>query len=231
MIAHRNGVVLVQRRDGIVDVDVFNPLIGFCAIHGELHDSQKEAPDEQVLFTARHLDVVNGLRGFSRMNVTREADSPVAVVDTEIEIGVAVQEGADAGFHLQGFQPRKKTGSSIHFQHSRAVAVQIVIPGKQVFGERVEVERIPCIALLANVLKGHRKARLARTVVSVKQDEFLFSQLVAQVPGQRGKISKGFGGGHDPAPLRSLILLSSAFSSASSCSSAACASWALRRWS
>ena len=58
MIAHCNGVLFIQRADRIVDIDVFNPFIGFRAIHSKLHDCQKEAPDKKVFFTTRYFDIV-----------------------------------------------------------------------------------------------------------------------------------------------------------------------------
>ncbi len=47
-----NRVVVVQRRDRVVDVEVLLPLIGFMPIQHPFADGHKNAPDEDVLFAA-----------------------------------------------------------------------------------------------------------------------------------------------------------------------------------
>ena len=52
-----------------------------------------------------------------------------------------------------------------------AVAIEVVVPGEQVFGERIEVKRVGLGRLLSNVLEGRRQSRLSRAVVGVEENE------------------------------------------------------------
>lgn len=75
------------------------------------------------------------------------------------------------------FDARKKARGSIEFQYALAVAYQIVVPGEQVFGEGVEIERIILTALLASILELHREAGFTRAVIGIEQNVFIFWQV------------------------------------------------------
>ena len=59
MTAHDDGVVFIERRDRIVDVDMFDPLVRLGPVERELEYRKEEAPDEDVLLSARNLDAVH----------------------------------------------------------------------------------------------------------------------------------------------------------------------------
>src|SRR5882762_7113286 len=47
---HSDGIVFVQRRNRIVNVDIFHPVIGiYCFIHCDFNNGEEEAPNENVL--------------------------------------------------------------------------------------------------------------------------------------------------------------------------------------
>ena len=54
---HRNRIVIIQRGDGVVDIEIFVSLIRIVAIKHPLADGHEEAPDEDVLLAARDLDI------------------------------------------------------------------------------------------------------------------------------------------------------------------------------
>src|SRR5665811_921801 len=200
-----DGVLLVQRRDRVIDVNVFHPVVRLRPVESELHDGQEEAPDEDVLLAARDLDAVLGPVALAVGNLTREDHFPLVGVDAKVESRVSVEQAADAVVHLQLAQPGKESGIGVDLQGALAVALQVVVPREQVFGEGVEVERIAFIFIfrvLAKVLELRGQARLAHTVVGVEQDELLVLQYFAQVLGQRGQVVEGYRFSHGLLLLR-----------------------------
>ena len=119
IVADGDGVVFIQRRNRVINIDVFHPLVGVGTIQGELSDGEKEAPDKQVLFAARHLDIVNG----RAIDLAGEANQPFVVVNDEVKVRVTLQERPDAIIHFQFVQAGKKTGLGIKSQITLAVAV------------------------------------------------------------------------------------------------------------
>ena len=111
------------------------------AVDHPFADRHEQAPDEDVLFAARHLDVL-GI-------AFAERDRPVAVVDVEIKIGIAPQVGLDIFFQRQLLDARKEPRCGIDTQHPLAVVVQVVVPMEQVFGKGVEIQRIGIATVLA----------------------------------------------------------------------------------
>ena len=142
IVADGDGVIFIQRRNRVVDIDVFHPLIGFVTIQRKLRNGEKEAPDEDILFAARHLDVVDVSLRAHVSDLAGKADLPSVVVDVEIEVGVACKKGRMRLSISSSVKPGEKAGLGIIFKHTLAVAFQIIIPMKQVFGEGVEVERV-----------------------------------------------------------------------------------------
>lgn len=51
MADYSDCVVVIQRGDGVVDIDIFDPAIGLLLIHGQLGDGEKETPDKDILST------------------------------------------------------------------------------------------------------------------------------------------------------------------------------------
>src|SRR5690606_23023201 len=78
-------------------------------------------------------------------------------------------------------------GLGVDFQHALAVVLQVVVPRKQIFRERVEVERVALITVFPKVLELGGKARFPGAVVGIEKNVFLVLQLIAEVPCQRGQ--------------------------------------------
>ncbi len=85
MIADSNGVMLIKRRYRIIDIDKFDPVVGFGAVHRELDYGKEEAPDEDVLFSARHFYVLIWCVR------SKKSYDPLVCVDPEIEIDIPLQ--------------------------------------------------------------------------------------------------------------------------------------------
>src|SRR5690606_27276574 len=98
-----------------------------------------------------------------------------------------VQQRADAVVHLHLAQAGEEPGRGVDLQHALAVVLQVVVPRKQIFRERVEVERVALIAAFPEVLELGGKARLPGAVVGINKDVFLVLQLIAEVLRQRGQ--------------------------------------------
>lgn len=65
-----------------------------------------------------------------------------------------------------------------------SVALQVVVPGEQVFSEGVEVERVALLLIfrvLTEVFKLRRQACFAHAVVGVEQDTFFVLQVITKV--------------------------------------------------
>src|ERR1035441_5776571 len=88
IVADGDGVVFIQRRNRVINVDVFHPFVGVSTIQGELSDGEKEAPDKQVFFAPRYLDIVNG----RPTDLAGEANQPFVVINDEVKIRVTLQE-------------------------------------------------------------------------------------------------------------------------------------------
>ena len=75
---------------------------------------------------------------------------------------------------------------------------------EQIFSEGIEVERVARLfvplALLADLLEGHRQPRLAGTVVAVEQDGLLLFQHLPKMRSQRGQVDENLTRRHSTAP-------------------------------
>lgn len=82
-----NGVVVVERRDWIVDIEELHPGIRRVTVDRALAQGHEQAPDKEVLFAARDFDV--------RVVALAERDGPLGVIDVEVQIGIAAEVGLD----------------------------------------------------------------------------------------------------------------------------------------
>jgi len=117
-----------------------------------------------------------------------ERDLPVGVVDIKVEVGIAIEEAGNRLVQGKVFQTIEETRVWVELEMPDGVAIQIVIPGEQIFGVGVEIERIgiTVVLSLASILELHGKPRLARTVVGVEQDEVRGLRRVVQIVAQPG---------------------------------------------
>ena len=103
---------------------------GSIVIERELDDGKEEAPDEDVLFATGNFDGLNaagfvlvfaltlprvctvnpvaGAAGLLHPELSTEDYLPGCGVDPEFEVGVAVEQGADATFHLHRLEAREE---------------------------------------------------------------------------------------------------------------------------
>src|SRR5690606_18707659 len=101
--------------------------------------------------------------------------------------------------HFGLAQTGEEPGLGVDLQYALAVVLQVVVPRKQIFRERVEVERVALVAAFPKVLELDGKARLPSAVVGIEKDVFLVLQLIAEVSRQRGKALERFCA-HDSNP-------------------------------
>ena len=131
---HSDRVVVIERGDGVIDVEEFVRLVGDVAVEHPLANRHEEAPDEDVLLATGDFDV---LRLFFA-----EGHFPFGVVDIEVKIRVAIEVACDGFVQREVFQAVEEGGVRIELEIAGGVSIQIVFPGEQVFGESVEVEGI-----------------------------------------------------------------------------------------
>ena len=203
---------------------------GSIVIERELDDGKEEAPDEDVLFATgdfdgllavgfvlvlartlprvRTADLVAGRAVLLHPELSGEDHLPGGGVNPELEVGVAVEQGADAIVHLHRLEAREEARIRVERQLPLAVIREIVVPHEQVLGEGVEVE---CVALFglaigvddfAEALEGRGQPCLARSVVGVKQDELLVLQLLPQVCGEGVEVRERRCVSHDSLPVQ-----------------------------
>ena len=200
---------------------MLDPLVRLDPVKRELEDREEEAPDEDVLLAARNLDAVHlvgprvvphaaqYLAGEGHLGAGDVA-SPLIEreVDLEVEVRVAVEQGADAIVHLHRLEAREEARIRVERQLPLAVIREIVVPHEQVLGEGVEVE---CVALFglaigvddfAEALEGRGQPCLARSVVGVKQDELLVLQLLPQVCSEGVEVRERRCVAHDSLPVQ-----------------------------
>lgn len=68
------------------------------------------------------------------------------------------------------------------------IAVRIIIPMKQIFAEGIEIERVPHLAIFAEVFEGHGQPCFTGAVVGIEHNELFWLrdilQLLAQIGGE-----------------------------------------------
>src|SRR5690606_23270612 len=114
VVADDDGVVLVEGRDRVVDIDVLDPLVRLGPVERELDDGEEETPNEGILLAAGDLDAVNllgsrlvalaaqHLSGEGHLRIGDLAGVLVEhEVDLEVEVRIAIQQRADAVLDLQ----------------------------------------------------------------------------------------------------------------------------------
>ena len=90
VVRHGHGVVLVQRGDRVVDVDVLDPLVRLGLVQHELTMARKK--HQMKMFSSPRETLMSSTVSACRRSESRARSSPPTHrVDAEIEVGVAVQ--------------------------------------------------------------------------------------------------------------------------------------------
>ena len=146
---------------------------GSIVIERELDDGEEEAPDEDVLLATgdldgllamgfvlvfaltlprvRAVDLVASGAVLLHPELSCEDHLPGGGVNPELEVGVAVKQGADSIVHLHRLETGEQARIRVERQLPLAVILQIVVPREQVFGEGIEVERVALFGLVIGV--------------------------------------------------------------------------------
>lgn len=200
-----DDVVVVERRHGVVDEDVAYVAVTGVAANDVVEDAAEEAPHEEPFFAARNLDVARLLgpkHGFARFRVDDGRVDGAGELDAaeHLRIVAFVEQG---GFHVGKYaevidQGRDDVAALEALDERRArvdvevyvgaIVFRVVVPGEQVFGVGIVVERVRRLVFLAaGVGEVPRQACLACAVVG--EDEgavgwaFAFAHLEAVVQG------------------------------------------------
>lgn len=129
-----DGVVVVERGNGVVDVDELYPVVGWVIVEDPLANGHEKAPNKNRFFTARDLDV--GLVSDA------EGHRPILVVDIEIKIGVAVKIPGDRFVQSEISDAIEEFGIGVEFEVASTVTIEIVVPSEKIFGESVEIKSV-----------------------------------------------------------------------------------------